>query len=108
MHAQDLDTLGSTKEGGGDRSRQAIGGRSSGEMADEALARGAKHHGAAEAMENAEGTNKRQIVLQRLSKTNAGIDDEARTGDTCPLAGLDPRLEGIVNVEHHVVVPGRL
>jgi len=59
VHAQDLDTLGSAEERGGDRSRQAIGGLGTREMADEAFARGAKQHRAAEAMEDAEGTDNR-------------------------------------------------
>ena len=73
------------------------GRRSSGaaprQLADEALARGAEQHGAAQAVEDGQGPEQRQVVGQRLAEADAGIDDQALARDAGPLAGLDARLE---------------
>ena len=61
---------------------------------DEALARRAQQDRAAERVKQAETAQQGQVVVQRLAKADAGIDDDARRGRCPPHCGLQTGRPG--------------
>src|SRR3546814_18869878 len=63
--------------------------------ADHALAAGAEHDRAAEAVEQRKAVEEREIVGKAFAETDAGIGEDLRASDACSDPGVDRRLEPV-------------
>src|SRR3546814_13546875 len=61
--------------------------------ADHALAAGAEHDRAAEAVAQRKAVEEREIVGKAFAETDAGIGDDLRAIDACCAPAVSPRLE---------------
>jgi hypothetical protein len=82
-------------------------GASPDKRADHALAAGAEHDRAAEAVEQRQAVQQLEIVLHRLAEADAGIDDDPRAVDARRDRRLDPRLQPVIDFEQHRPVVAR-
>ena len=107
VDAHHLDPLPHAPQHGGDGTWQPRLGRAlPGDMADEALARDAEQDRTAEAVEEREIGEDREVVLHELAEADAGIDRDPVARDAGRLACRDARREMIVDLGRRVCVDG--
>ena len=100
MHAEKLHALPQGENHRRQRARQARLWRPAPlHVAGQALARYAEQYRAAQAVEERQPLQDLQVLRAALAEGDAGIDDQARALDARCLAGLDPRLQNVEDVE---------
>src|SRR4051812_1204874 len=108
VDAEDVGALGGGEDRGGDRAAEALVGGGAVDPADEALARGADHQGAAELTQLAEAAQQLHAVGAGLAEADAGIEPDPLCGDAGRAGNFEPLGEEGPDRGDDIVVAGVL